>query len=358
MSQLGIGRPSPRYVERGGDVVYRPPFRARDASMWMFLVEADIECLAEVCRRTFTYPTDGAVEVVPIGPYVVVTFVNIRELGSGPPDDRLGTLPELESSLWFPVLDTRRNRFVWHVPYMFVDGRAAMAGGREIYGFPKNIARLGIPGERDVLPEKLSVRTLALERFRRDERGSEHLVYSVSRRGRRPMTREEASGPASRADRFFVEPPGALRSDLRSRRPDPNILAPSLSAGFRARSLLGALRGRGTLLQAAEVLLLFLADFAEECLPMLNLKQFRSSVSSELACYQAVVEVRNTIEGTPVGGPIPDDYYQLTFRELDSEPICRDLGIRSGPQTPAAALWLDFGFDIDPGDVLWEASPL
>ena len=358
MSQLGIGRPSPRYVERGGEVVYRPPFCARDVSMWVFLVEADLECLDEVCRRTFTYPTDGAVEMVPLGPYVVVSFVNIRELGSGPPDDRLGTLPELESSLWFPVLDTKRKRFVWHVPYMFVDGGAAMAGGREIYGFPKNIARLTIPDEGDVLPDELSVRTLALERFRRAERGAERTVYSVSRRSSDRLTRTEASTPGSQTHQFFADPPGVLRGDLRARRPDPNRSTPSASADADGRHLWDVLRGRGRLLKAAEVLLLFVGDFAERCLPMVNLKQFRSAENSELACYQAVVEVRNTIEGPPVGGPIPDDYYDITFHELDSEPICRDLGIGRGRQTPAAGLWIDFGFDIHPGDVVWEASPL
>ena len=87
-------------------------------------------------------------------------------------------------------------------------------------------------------------------------------------------------------------------------------------------------------------------------LDCLLLQQFRDCADPSVACYQAVVEVRQTVTGLERGGPLPGDW-SISFADTDTHPLCRDMGLR-GRCRAEWAFWLDYGFRTDPKSVLWE----
>ncbi|MEA2587458.1 MAG: hypothetical protein QOH66_385 [Actinomycetota bacterium] len=154
----------PTYVERGGEISCRHPATIKDLRLYGFVIEADRNLLDEFCRRNFNYPSGGAEQWRAAGNHVVLNFVDIPQLGSADALDRwLGVVREREMAIWVPVVDVRRERVAWAVPYMFVDSGLAMSGGRETYGFPKQLGRLLIP-RSDICPDKLAVSSVTFRR--------------------------------------------------------------------------------------------------------------------------------------------------------------------------------------------------
>jgi hypothetical protein len=260
---------------------------------------------------------------------------------------------EVESSIWFPMFDDDRDVFVWAVPYMFVNGSVAMAGGREIYGLPKQVATLSIPDDLDNLPDELSVTALAIPEFGSAARANDELVYEA---------RNEAGGRLTPSPVRLEEAYHALASPpARQKLPDLTRLARPRRGRENTRraddrpAWVVAVRRGGTL-ALAQVLAIFTGDLLRGSLPMVSLKQFRAADDAERACYQAIVELSNKTVAMRTWGVLPEGEYQLRFSELDGVPICRDLGIKPGGQRPRTGLWLEFDFDIPLGTVLWEAT--
>jgi hypothetical protein len=103
----------------------------------------------------------------------------------------------------------------------------------------------------------------------------------------------------------------------------------------------------------AETAVMLAENLATRRVNMVLLKQFRDAVRPGAACYQAVVEVANTVTQFRQGGLLPQGY-EVRFADLDGEPVRRDLGIVLH-QTPRVALWLEFDFLVHLGEILWEA---
>ena len=309
-------RQGPRYVERGGELVARPPYQADDVRLYGFFLAADATRLSELYERMFSEPSDGKERYVPAGPWVLVVVADIRRLASAASDHWLGHVSEREIAIWAPALDeSRRRRPVWTVPYMFVDSGRALADGRETYGYPKQLGHITIDGP-EARPHTIHLSTEGFTVFARDAAASPQRVLSICR----PQRPENGSGR-----------PSALSSGV------PDLLQ---SVRRRLRGLTAA----GALLQ----------QMTTSRVPMVLLKQFRSCADSRLACYQAIVEVGHVPVTVRAGGLLPDDY-TLELHDLESEPIERELGISSGSQRPHLAFWLDFDFLVENGTVLWRS---
>ncbi|TMM35180.1 MAG: hypothetical protein E6F99_20265 [Actinobacteria bacterium] len=304
---------TPAYVERGGELVTRQPFVANGVSMSAFAVPADRDLLTGMCERMFTVPTGGAERYSPVGGHVLIVFATIEEMRSSErPDSLLGMCTERELAVWVPLHDDTRGRFVWTIPYIFVDSPAPLLGGREIYGFPKRLAELTVNEDESAF----EVRTLAIDRFASDARLQMHQIAAARR-----LDGEVADGASW------------------------NRLADAHEH----------FRGLGAVLDAAGPAGRFLLSFDGAGVPVVLLKQFRDARDPSRACYQAVVEVVHEIRGFR-GGRVLEDW-EVCTASLDGLPLERELGIIAGSHKPQAAFRIDVDFEIGLGRVLWEAGP-
>jgi hypothetical protein len=243
-------------------------------------------------------------------------------------------------AIWMPVRDRRRGRLAWAIPYMFVDADAAMAGGREIYGFPKQMGRMDIP-HGDRAPQAMSVDALTIRTFGPGSVAKEARVVAVRRDSGVPVKLHDA----------WRDPASALRDLIAlALRQDPLQVLDVVNDLLR--DPLGRVDETAAL-AAAPVLLA--RDLAAGSVHMVLLKQFRDATYSGAACYQAIVEVANEVTGFHGGGLLPDDY-QVEFAELAGEPVLRELGIAAGPRHVSVAFWVEFDFLVHAGTVLWDSG--
>jgi len=355
VSQLGIGRPLPTYVERGGDVVYRTPFRARGARMYMFFIPADPDRMQASIDRTLVDPSLGAEQYKTFSSHVIISFLHVNRLTGGRGDERLGAIPESEGSIWMPMADIRRNRLVWTVPYMYVDGSAAVAGGREIFGLPKQLGRIRCPAADDEnAPASLVVRALLIKNFRPRATARMRTVFRVDRLVRdgnplRPARLVPVEGEFPSVRDLFMGHRGRGLPDLGKSALDGDRLDDKWVTRRKHETLRS--RRAGLL----ELLVMFFADFADNRVTMVQLKQFRDVEDPQIACFQSIVEVETYLAKCRGWGLLPHNEYVVDIRTLDSAPIVRELGVDATRHRPVYALWLDFDFDLEAGRTLWLA---
>ncbi len=332
----------PTYVERGGEIVPRHPSQAIGARLYGFSIQAGMDRIDDFCDRTFNQPSRHKDRWRAAAGWVLLNFVDVLELRSANEQDRrLGFVHEHEAAIWMPVEDTRHPRLRWAIPYIFVDSQWALAGGREPYGFPKQLGTMNIPRDARA-PEALELRTTTVKAFGPDAGAEDVLVVRA--------VRDSASSVALDPPQWW-DRSDALRGILaRALEPEPGPL----------RDLVNRIV-RHPLARADEVednltaLVPFARDMGADEIPMMMLKQFRSALSPTHACYQAIIEVTSRLINFDQGGFLPDDY-RVEFAKLDGEPILRDLGIAEGPQKATYPFWLEFDFRIEATDVLWSSG--
>jgi hypothetical protein len=337
----------PAYVEHGGEIACRHPADALDTRMYGFVVEANQVLLDAFCDRCFNHPTGGAEHWTAASGHVLLNFVDIPTMGSTDLLDReLGVCHEQEAAIWFPIVDRKRNRFAWAIPYMFVDSGLAMAGGREVYGFPKQLGTLEIPRTGDA-PAVLSLDTVTLRKYAPTEVATDTRVVTVERTGAALALTTAWDNPVDAFREIMRLGAGSSLLDALGRFGDV-----TMEVVFERLRHLLPLEGGGFHDVAPE--LLFFRQLIDENIPMVLLKQFRDAHQQGAACYQAVIEVGNAVLHTRAGGILPNDY-TVRIAELDGEPITRELGLSPGPVSPLVAFWLEFDFLVHLGEILWEA---
>ena len=311
MAETGL----PRYVDRGGDLVYPPPYLARSVTNYAFFLDADRGRLEQFLARLFAGPSAGAVDIRPIGGEVMLSVALLTEVNSTePPHSEMSAGgSEVEVALWVTGREVRTDRLVLVAPYMFVDSGAAMAAGREIFGFPKQDAEIRLVGGHP--PDGVSLDVLSVARFDPKTRFSVNRLVDVQR-------------TSARSD--LIAGFSALAKSAVS-----SLFSQSGRAG-----LLDHLRSVGSLLLGGG-------------LPVVFLKQFRDIGEPDRACYQAICEAR--IEVTDLHGMGVLGDYAITLHDLASEAIRENLGLAAGPLAPFAATWSRYDFILHRGATLWRA---
>ena len=105
------------------------------------MLDAEAAAIDELLDRDFNEPASGAVDYRCAHASVIVIFAAIERLASDDRrDEQRGYLSEREVSVWCLAADVAAgSRLVWYLPYVFVDAGQAVASGREVYGYPKQI---------------------------------------------------------------------------------------------------------------------------------------------------------------------------------------------------------------------------
>ena len=235
------------------------------------------------------------------------------------------------------------NRLVWYLPYVFVDAGQAVASGREVYGYPKQIGFF-----EDDYPDKLenggktTVGAAAIDQFGVDAKAIPLPMLSAERIS-------QAGGPAA-GRREVLQAARAVHHWARHQR---QVAIRSCGLGRLERSRRSALRRRvrdglppsrrgpagacSTACSAEDEIESAGALVGEmvENPTLVFLKQFRDVSCPTKACYQAIVEAPLAIHLSRATYKALDERaFKLTVADWDSHPIASDLGLQPGELSP------------------------
>jgi hypothetical protein len=297
--------------------------------MFAFILRADLTSLEQMFDRYLNRPSHGAVSVVPAGSLIVLNFTTLGQVSAMKgPDRQLGYFKEAEVAIWTLGFDRCRNQLATFVPYMIVDQGSAMAMGREVFGFPKQLGTVKVLDATSASPFEVSVQGVT-------EFGPEQLFRL------QPLIVIDGRGWDRDIDHLTpdsaFELVTALWKVLEEDKPSP--------ADLGGDGLRGALVGSGKVLDMV----------LSQALPMLFLKQIRDGQEPERACYRAIQLATFTVTGFRGAGVLPG-VWSVTLSNLANEAISRDLGLKDGIVTPLAAFWVDFDFDLSVTEPLWSSN--
>lgn len=315
------------YIPRGGEQAFAPPFAQTGTKLQGWLLPADLGAQQAMVDRYLNAPMASESgfsyrAVLPAVLFAIAPIAATRSLTE--PDASYGYTPETDVAFWSLVARGHEeggrfvlDRLLWFLPYVFVDVPMTMATGREVYGYPKELAYLTWPdGDDD--PLVLRAETMVLP------------VYS-------PETKL-VRAPILEVRRTSAEP-GLLER---------------LGAAFG--SLAGALAHLGVradlqILEALEHSLVKLE------IPMVFLKQFRDVVDPRAACYQAIIESPARVASLPIGWPTLHEV-AITIHDYASHPIATELGLGTpsgGSLTVTVPVGVEVHFDfvVELGQQMW-----
>lgn len=145
----------PAFIEQDGDPQLPPPYRFPGITITSFRLEADFDSLRQLCDRLLNIGTleERGFEFRPLIPFVDLEIVSYPRMeGAAPPYANKGYMTQNEIYFRFFVL---KYEFVAGVllptpdiacffPFIFVDNPWSAIAGREVLGFPKNLAKFNM----------------------------------------------------------------------------------------------------------------------------------------------------------------------------------------------------------------------
>lgn len=349
----------PPYVERGGESVWRQPSRLIGARIYGFGVKVSQARQQETLDAYINRQSVAAVGVGsdprrPPEPFslrcagldvVLLLFVDYKQITSGSDDDEpLGSVSYREFLMMqlairgndeTPTLD-------WFIPAIYLDSDAPRLGGREIYGYPKQLGDVEIElydqaSTAGAPPRRLALRTLVMSHSSRSH--AEHqLVVNIGGPEQPPRVELEYTD-SSQMFRDLFELCG--QADARQRIVD--VL--EVPSPFRGLPLT-----RDMQLQNA----LALSNIGN-----VFLKEFRDCVEPREACYKAICRT-DTVPGVfQSGGRLDESRYEIEVQPHASEPLFSLLGggeDRAPLKVPAEFVYmLDLDFTLSRGRVMANA---
>jgi hypothetical protein len=324
----------PEYIVRGGDLVMSPPLEHQNVTMYSFLVNADLDALTAICDQHLNAVSEpSGIVYKPLLPMASIVCADIvKSFSTTPPDSQKGWMAERDFGVWIPVVATKLRpgpeppgRLAWYMPYLFVDNVAAMVTGREVYGFFKQTATLGMPASPE-LPGPFTIDTLAIPKFSPESQGTVVRLMTLSSESR-------AAAPNS----IWAHERDALAA----------------VAGEVRRLFFDGVKGLP--IPIWDVVKELLEDLITGNVPMVFLKQFRDAHDSTKACYQAVIEAPAHLERWLAGGFT--NPHEVSILPCDSHPIARECGL-GGPQLRAElGFWCRMNFLMQAGQTIAERGP-
>jgi hypothetical protein len=322
----------PDYIARGGDLVMAPPLELLGATMYSFLVGADLGALTRMIDAQLNAVTAARGTIYkPLLPMAAIVCANItKSYSTTPPDSKKGWMSERDFGVWIPVVagttsggTWKPGRIGWYLPYVFVDNVAAMVTGREVFGFFKQTATLAMPAAPSD-SGAFSIDALTIEQF---SPSSEAAVVRL-------MTMTSTEGAAA--------PAGAWTG-----------VRDAADAVWHELKRLFFDGARGLAVDAWDVMKNLLDDLVTGDVPMVFLKQFRDAGDATKACYQAVIEAPAHLEKFYRGWfAHPHD---IAIKPCDSHPIVAECGLASAQIRSELGFWCQMDFIMQPGRVIAES---
>ena len=302
------------YIDRGGEMVFAPPYLSEDIHHFSFACGADSAKLQAACDKYFNTPLGVKERFIPAGPFVLFVSANLPKLrATTPPYSEMGWFSESEMAIWMLVLDKEQTRFFWFVPYIWVDNPYAMVMGREVYGFPKAYGTIVMPTSFDA-PDLFTLDTLAFRTYSPDQEIRSVRLLEIHRLPNVKMP-HGVEGVWDDMKTFTAEIVRLMDDKL---------------------SLLGNLK----------VLFHGVEDLLELRIPTIFLKEIRDNTNPALAAFQSIVETRAAVTKFHVG-QIYSEAFEVQIEDCISHPIREEFGLApSGPIRPDLSFSLHFDFEI------------
>ncbi len=297
-------------VYRDGDLVGQPPIAIPRLDLFVFVLRADERALQRLCAAQLEL--GGPTTYRPLGPFVML-YASSMTNEARP----FGRCDELDIGFWIPLIASGDEHVVMYSPYVWVDNSLALASGRELFGFPKQLGTLSFaPSEgrfavsTSVLPRRggdVELRPLIEVRTN----GAPRAAASLGSWG------ELAAAGARLAARLIGRHPSAMQHWMTQM-----VTRPSL--------------------------------------PMMFLKQLPGASNERRAVYRALIEASIDVAPgpyslTPLDGPV-----EVTLYEYESHRIARTLGLLRRAHhagisqlRPEAQARLRFGAVVQPGIEVW-----
>ena len=317
------------HVRRGGLDVLPAPWRCDDVQLDAFYLHGDLDALQALCDRTINNPSQGCLDFRPSTRYVVLTFqrlVNLRSLAPG--CETLGGHTYCEAAFWvFTQRYDRQGNKVGDqallIPYIFAENSVAVATGREVYGYPKEYAAVGMP-LRGAAPNDYTVRGLAVPEFKQ--------------------------GAIAVPDTEI----------LRCKRIDDSTLK---GVGHAAGELIGDLLTAARTGRMGDTALALVGEsitaLTKKRLDLVYLREIRALAGGKGCDIQAVTTAsEDPLELNALR--LLRGRYSLQLPPLASHPIAADLGLALGADNTVdvmMGLEIDLAFTLSTGKNLWSAAP-
>jgi hypothetical protein len=284
-----------------GAACLSPPGVFTDARATIFAIVANQKAMQALTDKLLNPAGCGQVYYEAAAPLAVISFLDIARCTSG--TDVIGWLPGRECALWVPLIERRtgesaRERLVFWSPYIFIDYAIGMVTGREIWGWPKVLAKISVADDN---PDHASYAcaTTVFPTLSLDTPGVTDTLLRVTTNGAKSMQQRVTSWRTTEEADTAIK--GSLLANLDE-----------------------------TLVRTCSALPLS---------PCVALKQFRDPADATRACYQAICDSPVELTQFKGGGLLTGDF-ALEVTTCMSHPIVQDLtGQAPQPQATRLQVW-------------------
>jgi hypothetical protein len=243
-----------------------PPYRHEGCVLQGFLVAGDPEKMQVLIDTTLNRLTDSGPKFNVVGSAILVTALHVDKAGSEAPGWPKRFAPESDIALWLTVKREGEAAISWFPVFMFVFGPVPMLVGREVCGYPKQLAKITRVDAADPLD---FAQTVEAETF---VAGSDMVVFLTL------LQIGPAPAPAPAAFDHRPESLDALSTELADA-----ILGPSLALGEERQ---------------------LLPPFFKPSMPSVLIRQYRSGAANANTIYQQLVQVvPEVVTDGPSGQP-------------------------------------------------------
>jgi hypothetical protein len=298
-----------------------PPAVLTGAVLHTFCVPADETKIQAALDQRYSAPSAGQVRYKAIGSQIFVSVAEIARMVSTDPMDAMrGGMSEIDVTIWALARREGSLSIRWLPLWLFVDSAPAMATGREVYGFPKQIGRFDF-SPQDQKPRRFGISAFVSPTFT-------------------PQTM------ALWAPMIDIAPSAAA--------PDPGAGEPWGGLEDMARRLIERL---GAAVVNMDLALLGAASVALGTgrTTMALLKQFPDAAQPHLACYQGIIEVEAAVDALHES-KLTSTPYTVEIQNYASHPILEQFGVQPGPLEVGHGIVVNFDFRMGVGTEIWRAS--
>ncbi|MEO1324639.1 MAG: acetoacetate decarboxylase family protein [Pseudomonadota bacterium] len=305
-----MARP-PKYIDPSLKVFGLPPYVGENALLQGGWIDSSRGAVQSYLDRSINRVAPEHFRAKAVLPRLLMTSLFVEKMRSGHPTGKMwGYVPEADISIWALAyagpMDRSSDWELYWVPiYMFVDDPAAVAGGREIFGFPKMFGEISRTSPE---PEDygLSVKVSAFKELGHDVRAETVEILNID-------SQVQSCTDCSVDD---------LMTGMDADADEPGM-----------RSLLSSLRPPQI-------------DF-----PVLQIKQMPSIENADNAAYQAIVAVKMTTDKLH-GVGLAEGQPRLKIQSPLSLNICDELDTPA-EQDMKFCFWVRQDFSTNPGEVLY-----
>jgi len=310
----------PPLVITGNRIDALGPLNLYGAKLHSFCVPADNGKIQKLLDKTFSAPSGGAVRYEAIGDTVFLSFAEIdRIVVLDELEKNNGSSSEIDVTVWVMARRLDDGLFAMRfIPvYLFVDNGPAMASGREVWAFPKQLGQFDFSPQPVVggAARSFKVNGYVLSPFEPTSRAAWAPLCEVI---------PDAMPPKDETVLGTLE---ALATTVLSR----------LTDGFSEMAV-----KLQTALDIGNVTMAFLKQFPDAANPM-------------TACYQGIIEAQSRVLNLR-GAGLTANTYRLQLNSYASLPFADELGISPDWQDVGKGIWVDFDFALDLGTEVWRAG--